>query len=250
MKEQIDLAGDVSIVTGGASGIGFGVAEELAREGSDVVIIDIDSEKGSVKSGELSREYGSRCLYIDADVSEFDECLAAVETVLDDLGKIDVLVNCAAATGLRDNRPFREETPEDWIPHLEVTFGGVLNFTRAVLPHMAERGEGAIVNISSSSYHGLRTNVPHIHVYASMKSAIVTFTKSLGREIAKDGIRMNAIAPSFTPKPDQEPVSNGDNMPIGRLGRPEDTAYMVIFLVSDAASWVVGETVNVNGGFI
>jgi len=257
MREQIDFTDSVAIVTGSASGIGKGVATEFAREGADVVIADIDDERGIDVAEEIANEHDTDTEFIYTDVSDYESCGDTVGETVDAFGSVDVLVNVAAG-GLQNdkdlNQPFVDETPENWAPHIQVTLRGQLNITHNVLPQMREQDEGgAIINFASDSYHG---QDPDLTMYATAKAGVVTFTKSLAKEIGEDGIRVNCISPSTTWTPSTEEWLNeygdrvAENYPLGRLGYPEDHANVAVFLASDAADWVTGQVLSVNGGFI
>lgn len=203
----------------------------------------------------LREEFGDAA-FVHADVSDYDACRAAAAEVRDEFGRIDVLVTAAAGDiGDRSKltKPFLEETPEDWAPQLNVTFQGVLNICRAVLPHMVERGSGSIVTVVSETRRGYR---PELAVYSAAKAAVVTFTNAVAKEVAPDGVRVNAVSPSVihTPATEEWLERDGDAVaaeyPLGRVGVPEDVANTTVFLASDAADWITGQTVPVNGGRI
>jgi NAD(P)-dependent dehydrogenase (short-subunit alcohol dehydrogenase family) len=256
MRELIDFSDSVAIVTGAASGIGKGVAEEFATEGADVVIADIDEERGSDVADEIATEYDTGGEFIYTDVSDYDSCAETVDETVSQFGGVDVLVNVAAG-GLQSNenlsQPFIDETPDNWEPHIQVTFRGPLNMTHNVVPHMREQGGGAVVNFASDSYQG---QDPNLTMYGATKAGVVTFTKSVAKELGEYDIRVNCISPSTTWTPSTEDWLNkyGDdvveNYPLGRLGYPEDHANAAVFLASDAADWVTGQVLSVNGGFI
>lgn len=256
MREEIDFTGDVAIVTGAASGIGRGVAEEFATEGADVVVADIDDERGPAVADDIAGEYGVDAAFVHTDVSDYDACSGTVAETLAEFGGVDVLVNVAAG-GLQNasdmDQPFVDETPDNWEPHLQVTLRGHLNMTHAVVTEMRERGGGAVVNFASDSYKG---QDPNLTVYATAKAGIVTFTKSLAKEVGDDGIRVNCISPSttWTPSTEEWLDEYGEKVveayPLGRLGQPRDHANAAVFLASDAADWITGQVLSVNGGYL
>jgi NAD(P)-dependent dehydrogenase (short-subunit alcohol dehydrogenase family) len=167
-----------------------------------------------------------------------------------------VLVNVAAG-GLQNakdlNQPFMDETPDNWEPHFQVTLRGPFNMTHNALPVMEENGGGAVINFASDSYQG---QDPNLTAYATVKAGVVTFTKSLAKEVGEHDIRVNCISPSttWTPSTEEWLDEYGDkvaeNYPLGRLGYPEDHANAAVFLASDAADWVTGQVLSVNGGFL
>ncbi|MDR9382350.1 MAG: SDR family oxidoreductase [Natronomonas sp.] len=256
MREQIDFSGDSVIVTGAASGIGQGVAEGFAAEGANVVIADIDEERGPSVAEEIADEHGVDAEFVYTDVSDHDSCGETVSATVDAFGSLDVLVNVAAG-GLQNakdlNQPFIEETPDNWAPHIHVTLKGPINMTHNALPVMKEQGGGSVINFASDSYQG---QDPNLTMYATAKAGVVTFTKSLAKEVGEFDVRVNCISPSTTWTPstqewlDEYGDKVAENYPLGRLGYPEDHANAAIFLASDASDWVTGQVLSVNGGFI
>lgn len=256
MREQIDFTDDTVVVTGAASGIGRGVAEEFAEEGANVVIADIDEERGPSVADEIAAEYDGDATFVYTDVSDYDSCGETVDETVSTYGGVDVLVNVAAG-GLQNakdlNQPFIEETPDNWEPHFQVTLRGPLNMTHNVIPQMREQGGGAVVNFASDSYQG---QDPNLAAYATAKAGVVTFTKTVAKELGQYDIRVNCVSPSttWTPSTEEWLEEYGDqvaeNYPLGRLGVPEDHANATVFLASDAADWVTGQVLSVNGGFI
>ena len=256
MREQIDFSGQVAVVTGGASGIGLGVANEFAKEGADVVIADINEEASVAAAEEIQDEHGVDAGFVFTDISDYDRCGEAVDEIVDRFGRIDVLANVAAG-GLSDMdgmvKPFEDETPENWAPHVDITFRGPIHMTHQALDALKENGGGVVVNFASDSYQG---QDPNLTVYAAAKAGVVTFTKSLAKELGEHNIRVNCISPSTTWSGSTEEWldEHGDKVaaqyPLGRLGEPSDHANAVVFLSSDAADWITGQVLSVNGGFI
>lgn len=256
MKEQIDFTEQVAVVTGAASGIGEGIATEFAREGASIAVADIAVDRGTAVADRIAADHDVETTMVETDVSDYENCQTAIDTVVDELGGVDVLVNCAAGeTGDLSamTEPFVEETPEDWEPQIQVTLRGTLNMTHAALPEMIDQGSGSVISLISDSYQG---HDPDLTVYATAKAALVTFTTSLSKEVGEHGVRVNAISPSTTKTPATEDwiEQHGEKVvqsyPLGRLGRPEDHAYAAVFLASDAADWITGQTISVNGGFL
>lgn len=256
MHEQIDFSGDAVVVTGSASGIGRGVAEEFADEGANVVVADIDEERGEDVAAEITDEYGGDAMFRFTDVSDHDSCVETVEDTVAEYGSLDVLVNVAAG-GLQNakdlNQPFIEETPENWEPHFQVTLKGPMNMTHAAIPEMREQGGGSVINFASDSYQG---QDPNLAAYATAKAGVVAFTQTVAKELGEFDIRVNAVSPSTTWTPstqdwlDEYGDKVAENYPLGRLGYPEDHANATVFLASDAADWITGQVLSVNGGFI
>lgn len=256
MREQIDFSGKVAVVTGAASGIGTGVANELAKEGADVAIADIDEEGGEEVAASIREEHGVDAQFVHTDISDYEACGDSIATVESEFGRLDVLANVAAG-GLSDDdamtQPFEEETPENWAPHLQITLPGPINMTHQAIPLLKKDGGGAVVNFASDSYMG---QDPNLTMYATAKAGVVTFTKSVAKELGEHNIRVNAVSPSTTWSGSTEEWLEeygekiSEQYPLGRLGTPQDHANAVVFLASDAAGWVTGQVLSVNGGYV
>lgn len=247
------LDGRLALVTGAAAGIGAGVAEALARKGARLVLVDHDAETLEAEVAAI-RDAGHEATGAVADVRErsaIDVLSAAVEA-MNPGGGLDVLVN-----NVGDHQPwgpFAESSEEDWNAIYAVNFEHVLRVTRLFLPGMIERRSGSIVNVSS--VEGFR-GVPHCAVYAAHKAAVLNFTAGLSTEVGQFGVRVNAIAPDVTDTP-QFPLHRliapeyhdqiGNWVPMGRFGTPRDHGELVAFLASDAAQWITGESIRVDGG--
>ena len=244
----LELPGKVAIVTGAARGIGFAIAERLSRAGAQVMVADI-AEDGAAAAAERLREGGGKATGVAADVTSPTEVGAMVERTLDAFGAVDILVNNAGITG-RD-APLWETTDEDWEKVLDLNLTGVFYCCRAVVSHMRERRNGAIVNVASIS--GKEGN-PNMIPYSVSKAGVICLTKALAKEVITDAVRVNAVAPGVieTPLLDQLQPEAIDYMkskvPMGRMGSPEEVAAVVHFLASDAASFVTGQCYDVSGG--
>lgn len=240
----------VALVTGAAAGIGAGIAEALARKGARLLLVDIDPDALHAEV-EVLRAAGHEATGVVADVRERG-CTATVsDAVAAAGGPVDVLVN-----NVGDHvpwGPFVESTEEDWTAVYAVNLEHVLRMTHLLLPGMIHQGSGSIVNVSSvEAFRG----VPNCAVYAAHKAAVVNFTAGLATEVGQHGVRVNGIAPDLTDTP-QFPLSRmlagyedqvGSWVPLGRFGTPRDHGELAAFLASDAAGWITGETIRVDGG--
>lgn len=240
-------------MTGGAGGIGDATSRLMAAHGDHVVINDLDVDALAATRAAIEGAGGS-CATITGDITDEATVRAVVEIALaSGDGRIDVLVN-----NVGDFRPpnstFLRSTPEKWQRLYELNLLHVLRLTHAVLPHMIEQGGGAIVNVSTvEAFRGIPGNA----VYSAYNAGVSAFTRSLAVEVGGHGIRVNAVAPDLTDT-DQTPAEamlRGRDpgltrtwLPLGRFGRPEECAAVIDFLASDAASFVTGHTIPVDGG--
>ncbi|MDR9431721.1 MAG: SDR family oxidoreductase [Natronomonas sp.] len=250
LGDRIGFDDEVVCVTGGAGGIGTAIGRTVASLGADVAVADVDVDGATENARALEEEYGVDAVAVGTDVSSYDAAEAMVETVADELGPIDVLVNNA---GIASVQRFADTDPADWQTWIGVALFGTLNCTHAVLPTMLARGSGEIVNFASGSYWG---NDPGLSVYGAAKAANVSFTKTLAKEVGPDGIRVNCVAPGTVRTPATEEWLEkyedtiAESYALERVGEPEEVANVVALLASDATSWVTGEVVHVDGGYI
>jgi 3-oxoacyl-[acyl-carrier protein] reductase len=234
----------VTIVTGGAQGIGKAIAEFLAEKGGDVAIFDITDSQPVVDG---IRAQGRRAEFFHVDVTDFRAVEEAVGGVVKALGKVDCLVNNA---GITNDKLLIRMKEEDWDRVIHVNLKSAFNCTRAVVKPMLRTG-GAIVNISSVV--GVMGNAGQAN-YAASKAGLIGFTKSVAKEYGERGIRVNAVAPGYirTKMTDELSDKAKDEMfraiPLGRLGETADVAGVVYFLLSGYGSYITGEVINVNGG--
>jgi 3-oxoacyl-[acyl-carrier protein] reductase len=252
--------GKVAVVTGGGSGIGEAICVRLAAEGAKVAVLDINEEAAALTATLVDG------IAVEADVSDSESVQRALEQVEEQLGPVDVWVNNAGITAAAQasrisERAERHEAldalvrlPDDeWRRMLAVHLDGTFYGTRAAAQSMAPRGSGAIVNISSVCGIEGCTGFPH---YSAAKAGILGFTRAVAKELAVQGVRVNAVAPGFIDTAASQAVdtplrqAQRQRSPLGRFGRPEEIAATVAFLASDDAAFFVGETLSPNGGIV
>ena len=241
------LKGRVALITGAAQGIGKSVALLLAQNGADIVVSDINLEKAEETAKEIE-SIGSKAIAIKVDVANLKDVERMVESILEKFGKIDILVNNAGIT--RDKLILRM-TEEDWDAVLNVNLKGTFNCTKTVVRHMAKQRSGKIVSIASVV--GEMGNAGQVN-YSASKAGVIGLTKTIAREFAQRRINVNAIAPGYieTPMTEVLPEKVKEELkrliPMERLGKPEDVAEAVLFLVSEESNYITGHVLNVNGG--
>jgi 3-oxoacyl-[acyl-carrier protein] reductase len=239
-----DLSGQTAIVTGAATGIGEAIARRLAAAGATVAVGDIDKAGAKSVASSISNAFA-----LPVDITSEDTVRGAVEVALAQTGRIDILVNNAGIGGKA--APLWEQSLEDWNRIIAINLTGVFLFCRAVVPHMRERQYGRIVSIASIA--GKEGN-PNMTGYSATKAAVIAFTKSLGKEVATEGICVNAVAPAVvrTRILDQLTPEQVDYMtariPMRRTGTPEEIAAVVHFLASPDCSFVTGQCYDASGG--
>ena len=245
------LEGKVAIVTGGANGIGRAISMRLAAEGARVAIADIQTDAAAKTAREIS-DAGGTAIGVKLDVTSLDEANVAADHVERELGPIDILVNNA---GWDELKPFVETTPEFWDKIIAINYKGVLNLCKAIAPRMQARGAGGkIVSISSDAG---RVGSTGESVYAGCKAAIIGFSKTIARELARNQINVNVVCPGptetgflKTAMAGREGVLNAmaKGIPMRRLGQPEDLAGAVAFFASPDADFATGQVISVSGG--
>ncbi len=240
------FVGKVAIVTGAAGGIGFGTAKRFLEEGAKVAICDMRQESVDKAVAELSK-FGEVCGFI-CDITDRAQCDELAKNVVEKYGQIDILINNA---GITKDAQFYKMADEDFYSVIQVNLFGTYNMSKAVVPYMMERHYGKIC--SASSIACIKGNFGQSN-YASSKAAIMSFTRSLGRELGKYGINVNAVAPGFirtgmTAKiPADIMKQKIDSIPLRRTGEVEDIAAAYAFLASDEARFVNATTLIVDGG--
>jgi 2-hydroxycyclohexanecarboxyl-CoA dehydrogenase len=242
----------VAFVSGAARGIGRAIASSLAAEGRAVAIGDLLAKEAGEAASEIEAA-GGRAIGVSLDVTSADSVAAAVREAAGALGPIDILVNNA---GWDELHPFLETDEPFWDRVIDINFKGVLRLTKAVLPGMVERKWGRVVSISSDAG---RVGSSGESVYAGAKGAIIAFTKTIAREVARDGVTANAVCPGPTDTAMLQQVMSGEGgdkvrdamtraVPMKRLGTPEDVAAAVTFLASQDAGFITGQALSVSGG--
>jgi 2-hydroxycyclohexanecarboxyl-CoA dehydrogenase len=249
----MNLREKVALVSGGGGGIGRAVALALARAGAKVAVADIAKENADSVRRE-AQALGVKAIAFPVDLTRKAEVDRMVKEIIDGLGRIDILINCQGWDRLE---PFVESSEETWEKLLAINFKSVLYTTRAVLPHMIARSSGKIVNIASDAG---RVGSSWEAVYAGAKGAVIAFSKTIAREVARHKINVNVVCPGLTETPLLQAVRSQSEQtakiidavtkatPFRRPAQPEEIAEAVLFLASPAANFITGQTLSVSGG--
>jgi 3-oxoacyl-[acyl-carrier protein] reductase len=247
--KTIDLSGKSAFVTGGGQGIGRAIAEALHAAGASVAINFFPDADGTNEgiAASFADELGDRAIIAGADVRVPEQLEAAAAKAKDAFGGVDFLVNNA---GILRDKSFKKMSTDDWSAVIDTNLSGVFNSCKAIVPHLNE--SGSIVNVASlSAVTGFFGQAN----YASAKAGVMTLTKVLSKELARQQIRVNAVAPGVvdTEMGKSIPEANREAMikqiPLGRFAEPNEIAEVVLFLCSDMASYVTGQTIHINGGW-
>jgi 3-oxoacyl-[acyl-carrier protein] reductase len=251
MKNYMDLTRRVALVTGASSGIGAATASVLADLGAIVALGYHQNEKGANQVVDQIIKEGGKALAIRADMRRANDISSLVKRATDELGPIDILI-CNAGS-LVQRQAIRDLTQARWDEIMNLNLTSVMLCSQAVVPMMIERKTGSIVNLVSIA--GRTGGGPGAAAYSVAKGGLITFTKSLARELAPHGVRVNAISPGVIDTPFHQIFSTPEmirnfvtTIPLGRVGTPLECAKVIAFLASDASDYVVGETIEVNGG--
>jgi 3-oxoacyl-[acyl-carrier protein] reductase len=245
---KFDLTGRVALITGGAGGIGRAVARSFGDAGASIVLGDINSDASEKAAAELE-ELGFPAVGLGGDVSKSEDAEALVAGTVEAFGRIDILVNIAGYMGR--TAPLWELTDDDWQDVMNIDLTSVFYVSRATIKHMRSQGSGAIISISSIAG---KEGTPRLVPYSVAKAGIIAFTKALAKEVIREGIRVNCVAPAVvdTPLLDQLPKEAIDLMlskaPMGRFGTADEVAAVVHFLASDAASFITAQCFDASGG--
>lgn len=243
----------VAMVTGGGRGIGREICRALAADGRKVAVADLRTEEAG-ETAELIRQAGGTAIAVPMDVTDSDSVQQGILQVIDELGPIEVLVNCA---GWDDLKPFLTTDEAFWDRIIEINYKGVLRTVHACLPSMVEAGWGRIVNIGSDAG---RVGSSLEAVYSGAKGGVIAFTKTIAREMARKGITCNTVCPGPTATPLLDDIvaasSSGDKVigamanavPMKRLGQPHEVASAVAYFASEDAGFITGQTLSVSGG--
>ena len=251
MRNYLDLSGKTALVTGASSGIGAATAEVLADLGAKVAIGYFQNESGAMAVRDKIAGSGGTAVAIRADVRKANQVKVLVDRTAEEFGVIDILVNNAGS--LVKRTPILDITGEGWDNVMDLNLKSAVLCSQAVVPAMMERRRGVIVNVVSIA--GRNGGGPGAGPYSTAKGGLITFTKALAKEMAPHGVRVNAVSPGVIDTPFHEVFSTPEmianfvkGIPLGRIGTSMECATAIAFLASDAASFVVGETIEVNGG--
>jgi 3-oxoacyl-[acyl-carrier protein] reductase len=251
MRNEFDLQGKVALVTGASSGIGRATAEALASNGAQVAINFHRNETGAEAARSQIIGAGGCAIVVQADVTRASDVDSLVEQTVNEFGAIDILVNNAGS--LVERLKILELSEERWDEVIDLNLKSAFLCSKAVVGSMMRRKTGAIINVSSiAGRNGGALGSIH---YSTAKGGLITFTKGLAKEVAPYGVRVNAVSPGVINTPYHEQFSSPEMMktytgmiPLGRVGTPTEVGKVICFLASDAASYLAGETIEVNGG--
>jgi len=253
---ELGLKGKVAIVTGGGQGIGRIIVHTLAKEGVRAVIADINTEAGNKVVKEV-KDLGGEAVFLKTDVSKLEDTEKLSTIILERFGRIDILIHNAALFSVK---PFMDTPVEKWKDIIGVSQIGAFNCCKSVLKPMIEQKNGRIIFIGSDAG---RIGDPYQPIYASGKGGIISFAKSIAQDVGPKGITVNVVCPALVETEENKKILEQmygladekraqklySAYPMRRLGKPEDIAYLVVFLCSDRAGFITGQTISVNGGY-
>ncbi len=254
MHHLFDLKGKVAVVTGARRGMGRTHCLILAEAGAKVVVSDIDLGECEKVVGEIA-DAGGEALAVKCDISKKEEVDAMIARAVEEFGGVDILVNNA---GIADFKEFLSMTEEDWDRTIDINLKGYFLCSQAAAKKMTERGSGVIVNIGSIAMGQVGIGFPNLVHYVASKGGIAGMTEALAIDLAPHKIRVNAIAPGVIETPMVDPIKSNEEglkgllarLPMGRMGEPEEISSAVLFLASDASSYMTGSVINVDGGWL
>ena len=250
---NFDLTGKVAIVTGGSRGLGVELATSMAEYGADIALMAGNVEKMKKVAADITEKTGRKVIWVKVNIGDEESVKAAVQTVMDEYGKIDILVNNFGTSNPQKDLDIKNTEYDEYIRTVDINLASVFMTSQAAIPHMAANGGGSIINISSIG--GLRPDISQI-AYGTSKAAINYLTKLIATQCARDNIRCNAVLPGMTAT---EAVSNNltpefqefflKHIPIKRMATPEEIAGAVAYFASDDAAYTTGQIMDVSGGF-
>ncbi len=246
---MFDLSGRRALVTGAGQGVGAGIARALAARGAAVAVNDLYAERADETVAAI-REAGGEAIVAAFDVCDYASVKAGIERAEAEIGPLDILVNNAGVPPGMGVTQFRETSPEQWRPYIELNTYGVMNCSHAVVEGMCQRGHGRIVTISSGAG---TVGIPlGISAYGAGKGGGIAFMRHLAMEVAREGVTANTIAIGMIDNHTDPNVTAhmAKTIPVGALGQPEDIAALVVYLASDEARWMTGQTLELNGGSV
>lgn len=251
---MFNLSGKVAIVTGARRGIGKAIAQKLAEAGANVIVSDIDLKETQTTTEEIAYETGQETLAVKCDVTQKGEVEEMVRQTVEKFGKLDILVNNA---GIAPFKPFLEMAEEDWDKVLDINLKGQFLCAQAAAKEMVKQKKGRIINIASIASGQVGAGFAQAAHYCASKGGIVALTEALAQELTPMGINVNAIGPGIIKTKMTEGILSDEKatqnflarIPKGRFGKPEDVAYLAVFLASDEADYMTGATIFIDGGW-
>lgn len=246
-----DLTGKAAIITGGSKGLGLAMAAGLASAGADVMLVNRNANEGAQAAQQLTEEYGKKAIAYSADVTSQDQMEAMAAEAMDNFGRIDILINSA---GINIRGAIDELTLEQFNQVMNINVNGTWLASKAVVPYMKKAGNGRIINLASTlGLVGLANRTP----YTSSKGAVVQMTRALALELAPDNINVNGICPGPFLTEMNIPIADSEEAKkfivgataLGRWGKLEEIQGVALFLASDAATYMVGSIITVDGGW-